>query len=67
MKVLLVEDEPNVGRLLTTILKKWNIDSVWAQNGREAFQILQKSSIDLLISDLVMPEMNGIELVQQLR
>lgn len=67
MNVLLVEDEPSVGRLLSTILKKWNMNTIWAQNGREAFRMMQKTAVDLLISDLVMPEMNGIELVRQLR
>jgi two-component system chemotaxis response regulator CheY len=67
MQVLLLEDEPEVGRLLLTCLDKWNMNGHLAQNGEEALAVLKKSPIDLLITDLVLPKMTGNEVVRQLR
>jgi len=67
MQVLLLEDEPEVGRLLLTCLDKWNMNGHLAQNGEEALAVLKESPIDLLITDLVLPEMTGNEVVRQLR
>lgn len=67
MKVLITEDEPEVGRLLLVLLKKWNMNAVLARNGEEACQLLIEDPVDLLITDLVMPNMTGLELVRHVR
>ncbi len=67
MKVLLVEDEPQVGQTILTFLKKWQMDAVLVPGPTQAFEHLKEQPIDLLITDLIMPEMNGIELVRRLR
>ncbi len=67
MQVLLLEDGPEVGRRLLSCLNKWNMNGHLAQNGEEALAVLKESSIDLLITDLVLPKMTGVEVVRQLR
>jgi DNA-binding response OmpR family regulator/HD-like signal output (HDOD) protein len=67
MKVLVVEDEVRVGRVLLELLKRWNVEAVLAGSGEEALQYLQTSSADLLLTDLAMPNMSGNELVRRVR
>lgn len=61
-KILVVDDEESM-RLMLQDLLDTDYEVTLASNGREAEKMLAKSSFDLLITDLVMPEMNGIELV----
>jgi signal transduction histidine kinase/ActR/RegA family two-component response regulator len=66
-KVLVVDDEKFNRKLLCAILKKWNIITEEAENGREALKAINASAYDLLLLDIRMPEMNGIELTQEIR
>ena len=66
MKILLLEDEPTVGRFLLSCMERWNMDSVLAQTPREALQILSGDRIGFLVADLMLPEMTGTELVRRL-
>ncbi len=64
--LLIVEDNPELRRYLRSELsKKYNILS--AKNGREAFEIILKMDVDLLISDIMMPEMDGRALTSKVR
>jgi CheY-like chemotaxis protein len=66
-RILIVEDE-NLNRLLmATTLKRRAYEVVEAHNGAEAMRILQDQSIDLVLTDLLMPNTNGIVLVDWLR
>ncbi len=67
MKVLVVEDEPQVGKTILAFLKKWEMDGALASGPEQALAHLEQHSIDLLITDLVMPEMSGIEMVRRIR
>jgi DNA-binding response OmpR family regulator len=61
-KILVVDDEENIRFILDDLLNTDYAVSV-AANGREALALIDKTVFDLIITDLVMPEMNGIELV----
>jgi two-component system chemotaxis response regulator CheY len=68
VKVLLVEDSDEIRRLIKVILEsKFNFVILEASNGKEALQILNQENIFLVITDLMMPEMSGIELVKNIR
>jgi DNA-binding response OmpR family regulator/HD-like signal output (HDOD) protein len=67
MKILLLEDEPAIGKMLLTFLEKWKMDTVFVQTPQEAIEALNDGEFELLITDLVMPEMTGIELIRKLR
>jgi len=66
-KVLIVDDNPNVLKLLNISLSKAGYDIVEAENGEVAFQVANKEMPDLIISDIMMPQMDGIELCWMIR
>lgn len=67
MKILIADDSEDMQMLLAQYLRQWGHTVVIAQNGAEALDILQKSDIQLVISDWAMPEMSGIDLCRAVR
>lgn len=67
MKVLLAEDDKNLGRLLQNLLKKENIKTDWVEDGKAAYEQCYRDGYDVLVLDWMMPEMDGITLCKQLR
>ncbi|MBI4226118.1 response regulator, partial [Candidatus Roizmanbacteria bacterium] len=59
--VLLVEDDEEYREILSEILRDSNLGVVEAANGEEGLRALQKSSIDLILLDLIMVKMDGIK------
>lgn len=66
-KILVVEDDKNLRKLIVTTLKRNDYETYEATNGIEALDVIEKEYIDLVISDIMMPEMDGIELTKDLR
>lgn len=66
-KVLVVEDSKNLRKLMVTYLKKNNYETLEAENGEEALEVLDNQHIDLLISDIMMEKIDGYELTKELR
>jgi len=67
LKVLVVEDEP-VNRLgISSMLGKRGITVVLADNGREALKVLEKESVDLILMDVQMPVLDGMETTRIIR
>ena len=66
MKVSISEDD-SVSRLLSATLKKLGHDVVETKNGKEAWEAFQKEYFPVLIFDWIMPEMDGLELLQMIR
>jgi two-component system KDP operon response regulator KdpE len=67
MRILIVDDERQITRVLRTSLQSSGYDVTVASNGLEAYDLFQSVSPDLVITDLVMPEMGGIELTRAIR
>ncbi|GAB4516214.1 MAG: response regulator [Anaerolineae bacterium] len=68
MKTILVVDDYTVTqRVLGHILRQGGYNPLMALNGREALDILQENAVDLVICDIAMPEMDGLELLLHLR
>lgn len=65
--ILLVEDSPTMLLTLRKILERWNYKVITASDGRQAWTQLQKNKPDLVISDIDMPHLNGLELLQLIR
>ena len=65
--ILVVEDDPDTREMLCRQLKKDNWKTIEAENGRQALQKLMVYSPALIISDLMMPEVDGFELIHKLR
>jgi two-component system response regulator AtoC len=66
-QILVVDDEPKMRRVLEIVLQKMGHRVLSAGNGVEALAIFGANAIDLVITDLRMPEMDGIELLARLR
>lgn len=66
-KVLLAEDNINNQRLVSMYLKKLGADVVLASNGKEAVEYTAKDDFDLILMDMQMPVMNGIDATMRLR
>lgn len=65
--ILLVEDSPTTLLALRKILEGWNYRVTTATDGRQAWGEMQRIKPDLVISDIDMPEMTGLELLQLMR
>ncbi|TLS68650.1 PAS domain S-box protein [Mariprofundus erugo] len=65
--VLLVDDEETLRSVSAEVLRDIGYTVMAACNGREALELLREHTIDLLITDIVMPEMGGIDLAEQVR
>lgn len=66
-KILIVDDNPSVLKLLNISLSKAGYNIVEADNGETAFEVANKEHPDLIISDIMMPQMDGIELCWMIR
>lgn len=65
--ILVVDDFENTRWVIQFTLRKLDCEVLQAANGKEALKFFDGRNIDLLITDLNMPEMNGIELVKKVR
>ncbi len=66
-QVLIVEDDRTTALMLHRSVEKWGYQVFTAENGVEAMKILEEQPIRLVISDLEMPEMDGLELCRKLK
>lgn len=68
VSVLVVDDETAVRRFAARVLDRDGYDVLEATDGAEALEVVQsqKASIDVVVSDIVMPRLNGVELMQAL-
>jgi two-component system alkaline phosphatase synthesis response regulator PhoP len=66
-KILVVDDDPDILEFLTYNLKKEGYEVADALNGRVALQIAEKFKPDLILLDVMMPELDGIQTCQELR
>ncbi len=66
-RILVVDDERQITRMLRTALQSSGYEVVTAQDGMEALERIKEQAPDLIITDLAMPELNGVELTQNVR
>jgi two-component system, chemotaxis family, chemotaxis protein CheY len=65
--IMVVDDSKVVRKLILNILSKRDFSCIEAENGIEALEKLVANKVDLIISDLNMPKMSGLELVKTIR
>ena len=67
MRILVVDDEAQITRVLRAALQSNGYEVSVARNGVEAIALYLESQPDLVITDLSMPEMDGVELTREIR
>jgi len=68
IKILIVDDSITIRRIITNALKTVGFtDTIEASNGKEALEKLTSGKIDFIITDWNMPEMNGLDLIKEIR
>jgi two-component system, NtrC family, response regulator PilR len=63
-RILVVDDEPSMREMLRIVLRRDGYEVVVAENGREAIDHLQREPVDLLLSDIRMPDLSGVEVLR---
>jgi DNA-binding NtrC family response regulator len=64
-RILFVDDEPEILRSLSRVARKIDADIITAQGGAIAIKIIEEAPVDIIVSDLKMPEMDGNELLEK--
>ncbi|WP_119301488.1 response regulator [Dongia deserti] len=67
MRVLLIDDEPMVRKIVRRMLERLGHTVVEAENGRFGLNELAKSAVDLVVTDIIMPEVEGLEVLMAIR
>lgn len=66
-RILVADDDSVIRRLLGSVLKQDRHEAVFAIDGEEAWNLLQKEPVDMAILDLSMPRMTGIDVLERVR
>lgn len=67
MKVLLIEDEIKAGKALVQGLREQQIETDYASDGKSGFALALENEYDVIISDIIMPGLSGLDVIRQLR
>ena len=66
-KILIVDDDENICELLNLYLKKDGFDTSIAYNGRQAVELAEKYNPDLILLDIMLPELDGWQVCREIR
>ena len=67
LKILLAEDNPVNQKLMLMLLGKWGHDTTLAENGQEAVERCERATFDLILMDMQMPVLSGLDATRQIR
>ena len=67
MKILLIEDDLEIREMVKGFLEKENYELITAADGEEGYRIFRQEDIDLVLLDLMIPKMDGLEVMQKIR
>ncbi len=67
LKILVVEDDQHLRLILSKNLRKHGYDVLEAENGKVGYELFEHTHVDLVITDIMMPFIDGISLVKQIR
>ncbi len=65
--ILIVDDNPNMSTLLSEMLEVFDYESVRASDGSQALEELEKKTFSMVITDMRMPNMTGLELIEKVK
>jgi len=67
VRILIVDDDPAILKLLGIAIGSFGFEFAAAKNGREAISILQKQEFEIVITDMMMPEVDGMQLLEHVK
>ncbi len=62
-KILVIDDEPMIRQVFTAFLQQWGYQALEAENGRQGVALFERERADVVLTDLDMPEMSGLEVL----
>ena len=65
--ILIAEDNRNTARLMEVVLTQNGYNTLWAKDGEDALDVLDKKHVDLILLDIMMPKIDGYEFTRILR
>ena len=65
--LMIVDDDPMIRKMLVTVFKDENYDVIDAPDGKTALRIFRDEDVDVVITDIIMPDVEGIETIRELR
>lgn len=66
-RILVVDDEAGITTVINAVLTRANYTVITARNGKEALEKLDLGPVDLVVTDLIMPEMDGLHLILEIQ
>jgi two-component system cell cycle response regulator CpdR len=66
-KILIIDDEPYILLMLKKMLERAGYEVDLASNGREGMELFEKDSADLVITDIIMPDKEGLEIILEMK
>ncbi|MFC1467178.1 response regulator [Verrucomicrobiota bacterium] len=66
-RILVIDDEPEIRELLKDKLERSGYEVAIASNGSEGVKIFRKNPADLIVTDIIMPEKEGVEVIQEMQ
>jgi len=66
-RILIIEDDVSVREFLESLLQRAGFDTVTAANGKEGMEVFHTPPVDLVITDIIMPEKDGIETIMDMK
>ena len=66
-QILIIDDEPQIRSMLKKMLEQEGFDIIVASDGKEGMKLFEKDPVDLVITEIIMPEKDGIEVILALR
>jgi DNA-binding response OmpR family regulator len=66
-RILIAEDEEHIGMMVSFRLEKSGFEVIWKQDGSSALEAVKSEKPDLVILDVMMPNMNGFEVLEQIK
>ena len=66
-RILVIDDDENISKVIRLYLEKEGMEALLASNGRAGLEVFSRESPDLVLLDIMMPEMDGIEVIKNIR